>query len=117
MVGGGDHTLLSPQAQDPVPAFRGRSEGDLALPGSVGRGGVEKTGEGSSLREGQRAGVLAEKAPGGDFGPVGPVSEIHSVQVGGKDLFFRIVLLVGEAREDWTKRLQKEISSRSSSGT
>src|SRR5918998_6370474 len=53
VVGGGDHTLLFHQAQDPVPAFRGRSEGDLALPGSVGRGGVEETGEGSRLREGQ----------------------------------------------------------------
>src|SRR5918993_4414764 len=103
---GGDHTLLLHQPQNAVAALSDLPLDNVTLPGYIGRRGMKQTGEHRRLREVEVPCALAEKAPCRLFGAVGAVAEVHGVQVGGQDLVFGVLALVGEGE----RRLHKASS-------
>jgi hypothetical protein len=79
---------------------------------------VKKTGERGGLGDVEVLRALAEVGLGRRLRAVRAVPEVYGVQVGGKDLVFGVLALVGEgASAAWTNRLRKEVSKRSPSAT
>src|SRR5215204_682523 len=93
---GGDPTLLLHQPKHLVAALADGSLDNVALPGRVGRRGVEQTGEHRRLREVEIAGALAEVTLRRLLGTVGAAAEVDGVQVGCKNLVLGVLALVSE---------------------